>query len=100
MTLENWETPTPKAGEVRVRTAYVGICGSDVHGWLGITGRRTAPMVMGHELSGTVSAIGEGVTGLNIGDRVTVLPLFYCGECDYCGEGLDNICPNRNLWVP
>ena len=97
MTLENWETPTPKAGEVRVRTAYVGICGSDVHGWLGITGRRTAPMVMGHELSGTVSAIGEGVTGLNIGDRVTVLPLFYCGECDYCGEGLDNICPNREF---
>ena len=97
MTLENWETPTPKAGEVRVRTAYVGICGSDVHGWLGITGRRTAPMVMGHELSGTISAIGEGVTGLNIGDRVTVLPLFYCGECDYCGENLDNICPNREF---
>ena len=97
MTLENWETPTPKAGEVRVRTAFVGICGSDVHGWLGITGRRTAPMVMGHELSGTISAIGEGVTGPNIGDRVTVLPLFYCGECDYCGEGLDNICPNREF---
>ena len=97
MSIENWEMPTPKAGEVRVKTSFVGICGSDVHGWLGITGRRTAPMVMGHELSGTISAIGEGVTGLNIGDRVTVLPLFYCGECDYCNEGLDNICPNREF---
>ena len=97
MTIEQWPTPTPKAGEVRVRTAYCGICGSDVHGWLGITGRRTAPMVMGHELSGIVSAVGEGVTTCQVGDRVTVLPVFYCGECDYCKEGLDNICPNREF---
>jgi len=97
MTMENWALPTPKAGEVRVRTAFVGICGSDVHGWLGITGRRTAPMVMGHELSGIVSAVGEGVTNCKVGDRVTVLPLFACGECDYCQAGLDNICPTREF---
>lgn len=97
MTLENWETPVPKAGEVRICTSFVGICGSDVHGWLGVTGRRTAPMVMGHELSGIISAIGEGVTDLCIGDRVTVLPLFACEECDYCAKGLDNICPNREF---
>lgn len=97
MTLENWETPMPKAGEVRVRTAFCGICGSDVHGWLGITGRRTPPMVMGHELSGIVSAVGQGVVGISIGDRVTVQPLFSCGHCGYCREGLNNLCPERQL---
>ena len=97
MAIENWELPEPKAGEVRVRTAFVGICGSDVHGWLGITGRRTPPMVMGHELSGVVSAVGEGVTNCKVGDHVTVQPVFYCGECDYCKAGLTNICPNREF---
>jgi len=97
MTIENWETPAPKAGEVRVRTAFCGICGSDVHGWLGITGRRTAPMVMGHELSGVVEAVVEGVTDWNVGDRVTVQPLFSCGTCEYCREGLNNICATREF---
>ena len=97
MNIENWETPVPKAGEVRVRTSFVGICGSDVHGWLGITGRRTPPMVMGHEMSGVISALGEGVTEYKVGDKVTVLPVFNCGECDYCKEGLINICPNREF---
>ena len=97
MTIENWETPVPKPGEVRVRTAFCGICGSDVHGWLGITGRRIAPMVMGHELSGVVEALGEGVTDWKIGDRVTVQPLFSCGTCDFCREGLNNLCPTREL---
>ena len=72
MTIEQWPVPEPKAGEVRVHSRFVGICGSDVHGFLGTTGRRTAPMVMGHEMSGVVSAIGEGVTTVQVGDRVTV----------------------------
>ena len=97
MTIENWSTPTPQPGQVRVRTAFCGICGSDVHGFLGITGRRTAPMVMGHELSGIVDALGDGVTGWQIGDRVTVQPTFSCGDCDYCNEGLNNICPTRDF---
>ena len=97
MTVENWPLPSPAPGQVRLRTAFVGICGSDVHGWLGITGRRTPPMVMGHELSGIVDALGEGVTGWKIGDRVTVQPTFSCGSCDYCKEGLNNICPTREF---
>ncbi|MDO4487836.1 MAG: galactitol-1-phosphate 5-dehydrogenase [Eubacteriales bacterium] len=97
MRIDERPLPEPKAGEVRIRTAFVGICGSDVHGWLGITGRRIPPMVMGHEFSGTISAIGEGVTGWNVGDPVTVHPMLSCGECSYCSEGLTNLCDNRKL---
>ena len=97
MTIEQWPIPEPKAGEVRVHSRFVGICGSDVHGFLGTTGRRTAPMVMGHEMSGVVSAIGEGVTTVQVGDRVTVQPILNCGVCDYCKDGLINICPDREF---
>jgi len=97
MTIEQWPVPEPKAGEVRVRSRFVGICGSDVHGFLGTTGRRTAPMVMGHEMSGVVSAVGEGVTAVQVGDRVTVQPILNCGVCDYCKDGLINICPDREF---
>lgn len=97
MTIENWPVPEPKKGEIRIQSRFVGICGSDVHGFLGITGRRTAPMVMGHEMSGIVSAIGEGVSDIHIGDRVTVQPILNCGECDYCQNDLINICPNREF---
>ncbi len=97
MEIQQWDVPQPKAGEVRVRSRYVGICGSDVHGFLGTTGRRTAPMVMGHEMSGEISAIGEGVTGLSVGDRVTVQPIFNCGHCTYCKQGLINICAEREF---
>ena len=97
MTIEDWPLPEPKAGEVRVQSKFVGICGSDVHGFLGTTGRRTAPMVMGHEMSGIVSAVGEGVTTVQVGDRVTVQPILNCGVCDYCKEGYINICPDREF---
>ncbi len=97
MSIEEWEVPRPKAGEVRVKSHMVGICGSDVHGYLGITGRRIAPMVMGHELSGEVTAIGEGVSGIHVGERVTVQPILNCGHCNYCKEGYINICPNREF---
>ena len=97
MRIEQRPVPLPGPGQVRIRAAYVGICGSDVHGWLGITGRRTPPMVMGHEFSGTISAIGEGVTGWELGTPVTVHPMFSCGQCDYCAQGLTNLCDDRKL---
>lgn len=89
--------PFPKDNEVKIAVKYSGICGSDVHGYLGRTGRRTPPMVMGHEFSGEVKETGSKVTKFNPGDHVTVQPIIYCGECEYCKSGLINICQNRQL---
>jgi L-iditol 2-dehydrogenase len=66
--------PTPVPGEVLVRVAACGICGSDVHGYDGSSGRRIPPIVMGHEASGRVAAVGDGVTSFSAGDRVTSIP--------------------------
>jgi len=66
--------PTPVPGEVLVRVAACGICGSDVHGYDGSSGRRIPPIVMGHEASGRVAAVGDGVTSFSAGDRVTSTP--------------------------
>ena len=87
--------PSPGEGEVLLRVKAVGICGSDVHGYTGTSGRRAAGMVMGHELAGVVSELGRGVEGLGQGDRVTVNPLLYCGECDDCVAGREQTCRNR-----
>ena len=97
MSVENWPLSIPGPGEVRIKTKFVGICGSDIHGYLGTTGRRIAPMVMGHELSGTVSSIGKEVKGIKLNERVTVQPIINCGYCNYCKEGAINICPNREF---
>ncbi|MEA2575795.1 MAG: hypothetical protein QOH93_3093 [Chloroflexia bacterium] len=87
--------PAPGAGEVLVRVKAVGVCGSDVHGYTGISGRRTPGMVMGHEFAGIVAEAGEGVDSLQLGERVTVNPLRYCGDCDSCRVGKEQICRNR-----
>jgi Threonine dehydrogenase and related Zn-dependent dehydrogenases len=89
--------PTPKRGEVLVRVEACGICGSDVHGLDGSTGRRIPPIVMGHEAAGTVEAVGEGVTRFAKGDRVTFDSTVYCGECPYCKIGQINLCDNREV---
>ncbi len=97
--LEIAEVPAPVAapGEALLRVAACGICGSDVHGYDGSSGRRIPPIVMGHEAAGTVAAIGEGVTGYTVGDRVTFDSTVYCGECAYCKRGLINLCENRQV---
>ena len=87
--------PVPKAGEVLLRVKAVGICGSDVHGYLGLTGRRTPPMTMGHEFAAQVEALGSGVTSLKVGDRVAPYPVDFCGECDTCKSGNAHLCPNK-----
>src|ERR1700677_3838359 len=89
--------PVPGAGEVLVRVAACGICGSDVHGYDGSSGRRIPPIVMGHEAAGTVAAIGAGVTGFAVGDRVTFDSTVYCGECAFCKSGDVNLCDNRQV---
>lgn len=91
------EVADPKAGpgEALIRVKACGICGSDVHGYLGITGRRTPPMVMGHEFSGEVAAVGPGVADIRVGDRVAPYPVVFCGECAACRAGNMHLCLNK-----
>ena len=86
---------SPKNGEVKVRVHAVGICGSDVHGYLGITGRRIPPMTMGHEFSGEIVELGSGVTKLKVGDRIAGFPFGFDGTCPTCQRGDFTMCENR-----
>jgi L-iditol 2-dehydrogenase len=97
--LEIMEVPRPpvRPGEVLVQVAACGICGSDVHGVDGSTGRRIPPLVMGHEAAGLVAEVGEGVTAFQIGDRVTFDSSVYCGHCEFCRTGFFNLCDNREI---
>ena len=81
--------------EVLVRVGACGICGSDVHGYTGVTGRRIPPLVMGHEAAGTIESIGPGAHGFAPGDRVTFDSTVYCGECAFCRRGEINLCDRR-----
>jgi threonine dehydrogenase-like Zn-dependent dehydrogenase len=97
MTVEERPEPgAPGAGEVLVRPAAVGICGSEVEGYLGHMGNRTPPLVMGHEFAGVVVAAGEGAAPWE-GARVAVNPLAGCGRCRLCAAGRENLCPRRTL---
>ncbi len=89
--------PEPGPGEVRLRVRACGICGSDLHGMDGSSGRRIPPLVMGHEASGTVDAAGEGVSAWKAGERVTFDSTVWCGECAYCREGRVNLCDSRQV---
>jgi len=97
--LEVASMPDPAVGpdDLLVRVKACGICGSDVHGFDGSTGRRVPPLVMGHEASGVVAAVGRNVTGLGAGDRVTFDSTIYCGCCFYCRRGEVNLCDNREV---
>jgi L-iditol 2-dehydrogenase len=89
--------PSPGAGEVLIRVAACGICGSDVHGYDGSSGRRIPPIVMGHEAAGVIAAVGEGVTAYRAGDRVTFDSTVYCGVCEFCQRGEVNLCDDRQV---
>lgn len=89
--------PTPGQGEVLVRVAACGICGSDVHGYDGSSGRRIPPIVMGHEAAGTIAALGAGVSGFVEGDRVTFDSTIFCGACNNCRRGDVNLCDHREV---
>jgi len=90
-------TPTPGPDEVLIRVAACGICGSDVHGYDGSTGRRIPPLVMGHEAAGTAVSLGAGVTGLSEGDRITFDSTVFCGTCQYCQREEINLCDRRKV---
>ncbi len=89
--------PMPGPEELLIQVAACGICGSDVHGYDGSTGRRIPPIVMGHEAAGTVVAVGSAADGFSPGDRVTFDSTVYCGACDFCRAGDINLCNNRQV---
>lgn len=97
--LELTDMPTPAIGpdDVLVRVRACGICGSDVHGFDGSTGRRIPPLVMGHEAAGVIERVGERVTDLTPGDRVTFDSTVSCGTCFFCRRGEINLCDNRRV---
>jgi L-iditol 2-dehydrogenase len=93
--LKEYHCPPPAPGEVQVRVEAVGICGSDLHhfvdGHIGDV-ETVYPTVLGHEPTGTVTALGEGVTGWAPGDRVACEPPIYCYHCEWCMAGRHNLC--------
>jgi len=101
--VEDIEPQSVGPNDVAIEVAYCGICGSDVHEYAAgpiavpsdephpLTGE-TLPLTMGHEFSGTVSTVGEAINGLAAGDRITVNPAIWCGECRFCREGTYNRC--------
>jgi L-iditol 2-dehydrogenase len=95
--LEDIPTPLLQPGEVLVRVRACGICGSDVHGIDGSSGRRIPPIIMGHEAAGEVVELGRAVTGWKAGDRVTLDSTVSCGNCWYCERGHVNLCENRQV---
>jgi L-iditol 2-dehydrogenase len=93
------EVPMPpvRPDEVLVRVRACGICGSDVHGFDGSTGRRVPPIIMGHEAAGEIAQVGTGVSGWAPGDRVTFDSTISCGHCWHCQRNEVNLCDNRRV---
>ncbi|TCC03881.1 zinc-dependent alcohol dehydrogenase family protein [Kribbella soli] len=95
--------PEPADGAVVLKVEATGLCRSDWHGWMGHDSDIVLPHVPGHELAGTIAAVGAGVSGWAVGDRVTTPFICACGECEQCREGNQQVCPNQlqpgfNYW--
>ena len=84
--------------DVLIKVKAASVCGSDVHGLDGSTGRRIPPVIMGHEASGEVAEIGSGVTKFKKGDRVIFNSTLFCGKCDFCLHGNVNLCDDRKVF--
>ena len=98
ITVAEAEPTAPSAGQVQIKVAYTGLCGTDLHILHGnMDARVTTPLVFGHEMSGTISAIGDNVTDWKQGDAVTVMPLDWDGTCPACLAGNQHICQNLNF---
>jgi L-iditol 2-dehydrogenase len=89
--------PKPGPEEVLIQVKACGICGSDVHGMDGSTGRRQPPIIMGHEAAGVIAQVGPNVSGWAAGDRVTFDSTIYCGRCHFCLQGRVNLCDHRRV---
>lgn len=95
--LQSVEEPVPRPDEVVVAIRVCGICGSDVHGYDGTSGRRIPPIIMGHEAAGVVVATGREVRHTRAGDHVTFDSTLFCGDCDACRRGMVNLCTARRV---
>jgi L-iditol 2-dehydrogenase len=97
--LDYRDVPKPEIGadEVLVQVRACGICGSDVHGMDGSTGRRVPPIIMGHEAAGVIAEVGSDVADWKVGERITFDSTIYCGECHFCRRGLINLCDDRRV---
>ena len=97
LSLRDIPDPVPDPHEVLVRVRSVGICGSDVHGYTGTTGRRLPPLVMGHEAAGVVERVGSDVALVETGSRVCFDSTVYCRQCSSCDEGKFHLCADREV---
>ncbi len=89
--------PAPGPGEVLVRVRACGICGSDVNALHAEAAEMSLGTILGHEATGEVEAVGEGVSGYSGGERVVIEPLLTCGKCSFCASGRDSICPSLRI---
>jgi L-iditol 2-dehydrogenase len=97
LSFTDFTDPSPADDEVLLRIRACGICGSDIHGWDGSSGRRRPPLIMGHEAAGEVLTVGSAVKNWHAGDRVTFDSTIFCGHCSYCQRGEVNLCENRRV---
>jgi L-iditol 2-dehydrogenase len=97
--LQMRDAPEPALGsqDVLIQVKACGICGSDVHGYDGSTGRRIPPLIMGHEAAGVVARIGAKVNSVSVGERVTFDSTVSCGKCSFCQRGDVNLCDHRQV---
>jgi alcohol dehydrogenase len=94
-TIQEVPVPDPEPGGVVLKVEATGLCRSDWHGWMGHDPDIVLPHVPGHELAGTIAAVGAGVSGWQSGDRVTTPFICACGACEQCREGNQQVCPNQ-----
>ena len=97
MEIQEAEVPSIEDHEVLIKVDAVGICGSEIEGYLGHNSLRVPPLTMGHEFSGTIAQVGKQAGGLSVGKRVTVNPLLSCGHCNSCRKGLVQLCAERAI---
>jgi len=97
MTIQDGPIPKVPSGWVLLKVEAVGICGSEISGYLGQNSLRVPPLVMGHEFSGVIESLGDGVDGVKVGERVTANPLVSCGTCRHCRAGERQRCAERKI---
>ena len=95
ITVETLPEPTPAADEVIVQVGQTGICGTDLHEYHGGPMFTNPGVVLGHETSGTVVELGSSVSDIEIGARVTIIPMDYCGTCYYCRHAQFQLCDSE-----